>query len=324
MSSKVNLSKEQLKKLYLKEKLTTYEISDKIGCCQATVWKRLKLFKIKSRPSNVLKVNLSKKELHKLYIKEKLSTWRIEKKTGMPRGTVHKKLKEFGIKTRDLADSHIIFPRKNFSGDPLEKAYLIGFRIGDLGVRKIYPNSKTICVATGSTIIEQINLVKGLFQKYGNVWISKRKNNKINTYVNLNESFDFLLTKDPPEFIFKDKDLFFSFLAGFTDAEGCMTLSNKMAYYQLGNYDHKLLNKIHRNLIKFGIRSVRIRHDNRKGKKNNQGYRYNADYYSLTIYRKKELLKLLLAIKPYIRHENKVKALNIALENIYMRDNKQK
>ena len=323
MSKVINLSKRQLERLYLVERMTTFKIADKLGCCQATIWKRLKSFKIKARPSGVERIKLTKKEFKDLYLKKKLSTWQIEKETGIPRGTVHRKLIEFGIKIRDRADSHIIYPRKNFSGDSLEKAYLIGFRIGDLGVRKIYPNSKTICVASGSTVIEQINLIENLFKEYGKVWISKKKNNKINTYVNLNESFDFLLTKEPPEFIFNNKSLFFSFLAGFTDAEGSIIFPKNSVYYSLGNYDHKLLNKLYLGLNKFGIKCNPLTHDNRKGKKNNQGYAYNYNYYSLRIYSKNELLKLLLAIRPYIKHENKIKALNIALENIYVRNKGQ-
>lgn len=316
MLLKVKISKEQLKNLYQKENLTTFEIADKLGCCQATIWKKLKEFNIKLRLPGVERVNLTKEQLEDLYINKKLSTWSIERKLNISRGTIHRKLKKFNIKSRDRSDSHIIYSKTNFSGDLIEKAYLIGFRIGDLGVRKVYTNSKIICVASGSTIDEQIELINNLLKNYGKVWIKKTKNGRINIQVFLNLSFEFLLSKEFPSWVEKDKQSFFSFLAGFSDAEGHIGLSNNMAYFSLGNYDSKLLFILYENLNKFGINCNKPLADNRKGKVNNQGYKYNSNYYTLRIHKKSDLLKFLLEIKPYLKHGNKVKDLNRAILNI--------
>jgi len=323
MSQKVNISKEQLNKLYEKEKLTTYQIANKLGCCQATIWKKLIEFGIRRRAPHELNSNVpSKNELIRFYINKKLSTWEIEKKYGYCRGTIHRKLKEFRIKTRDRADSHIIYKRTNFSENLIEKAYLIGFRLGDLGVRKIYPNSKTICVASGSTIKEQIDLIKGLFERYGKVWIQKTKDNKINIQTNLNESFSFLLSKEFPKWVSNNKETFFSFLAGFSDAEGCISKSNKLDYYSLSVCDDSILNIIKNNLNKFGIKCKKLYFNKRKGKQTFEKYKFNHDYWSLRIYDKNNLLKLLTELKPYTKHKNKVKALNIAIDSINMRNKK--
>jgi len=186
MRKRIDITKEKLKELYGVQKLTTYEIAEKFNCCQATIWKSLIRYNIKRRSSHELNSNVpSKKILVKLYINKKLSTWKIEKLYGYRRGTIHKKLIEYGLKTRSRANSHILFPRKNFSGNLIEKAYLIGFKLGDLGVRKVYPNSETICIASGSTINEQIDLIKSLFEKYGKIWIQKTKYNKINIQTNV-------------------------------------------------------------------------------------------------------------------------------------------
>lgn len=316
------ISKEELKNLYEKEKLTTYQVAKRLGFSQATIWKKLKEHKVRSRLSGIERTSISKEQLKSLYIDKKMSTWKIEKKLKIPRSTIHRKLKEFGLKVRDRADSHIIYERKDFSGNLLEKAYLIGFRIGDLGVRKIYPNSKTICVASGSTIKEQIDLIKNLFVGYGKVWVKKTKNGKINVQVFLNESFEFLLNKEFPSWTEKNKSLFFSFLAGFTDAEGAIRLNNKMAYYSLGNYDSKTLYLIYKNLNKYKIKCKEPTSDKRKGKLNNQGYPYRSNYWSFRIHDKENLLKLLMAIKPYAKHPNKIKDLNKAVENINQRNTK--
>jgi hypothetical protein len=320
---KIKLSQKLFSQLYEKEKLSTFEIAEKIGCCQTTIWKKLKEYKIKPRVSGAERVSIAKKELEFLYVTKRFSTWKIEKLLKIPRSTIHRKLKEFGIIPRDRADSHIIYERKNFSGDPLEKAYLIGFRIGDLGVRKIYPNSKTIRVASGSTIKEQIDLIKILFENYGKVWIKNAKKNKTNICVSLNLSFDFLLTKRFPEWIIKDKYYFFAFLAGFTDAEGHIGISKSMAYYSLGNYDYKLLFKIYEKLNEFGIICNPPYSDNRKGRITKEGYKYKENYWQFRIHTKKNLLSLLNELSKYSKHKNKIKDLNIALTNIHNR-NKEK
>lgn len=319
MSKQIEISMELLSDLYKNQKLSTFQIAEKLGCCQATIWKKLKKFNVEARLPGVKRVNISKQKLKELYISKKFSTWKIEKITKIPRGTIHRKLREFGIKIRDRATSHIIYFRKDFSGDLLEKAYLIGFRLGDLGVRKIYPNSKTISVASGSTIKNQIDLIKSLFENYGKVWIQKTKDNKINIQINLNESFNFLLDKEVPCWVKDSRKCFFAFLAGFTDAEGSIKIYNKMASYSLGNYNYKLLDLIKNNLMKYGVNCNSLVVDKRKGKKNSEGYIYRNNYCSLRINSKIELPKLFPELKKYMKHKDKVKDLNIAISNINQR-----
>jgi intein-encoded DNA endonuclease-like protein len=316
----VEISKELLSELYTKKNLTTFQIADKIGCCQATVWKKLKQYGIHLRLPGSPRVQTTKNQLEELYLQKKLSTWQMEKKLNVSRGTIHRKLIEFSIPIRDRSDSHVIHQKRDFSGNLIEKAYLIGFRIGDLGVRKQYPNSKTICIATGSTVKEQIELVKSLFEDYGKVWIKEARDNKINVQVILNQSFIFLLPKEFPAWVEQDKSTFFSFLAGFSDAEGIISESQGMAYYSLGNYDCTFLQRIHGNLQKFGIRCKEPKADNRKGKLNNQGYPYRSNYWTLRVHTKKDLLTLLNELRPYLKHKNKVQALSRAIVNILQRN----
>lgn len=319
MPKQIIISKKLLSNLYEKENLTTFQIAEKMQCCQATIWKKLIKYNIKSRLPGVERIDISKEELEELYLNKKLSTWKIEKITKIPRGTVHRKLKEFNIKTRDRADSHIIYFRKDFSGNLLEKAYLIGFRIGDLGVRKIWLNSKTISVASGSTVENQIILIKNLFKDYGKFNIQKTKKGKFNIQVSLNETFDFLLEHTASEWIFKDRDYFFSFLAGFSDAEGSIKIYNNLARYSLGNYNRNLLELIRKSLIKYGINCNKLTTDKRKGQTNSQGYIYRNNYSSLRICSKEELLNLLLELSKYMKHPDKVKDLKMAFNNLNRR-----
>ena len=117
---------------------------------------------------------------------------------------------------------------------------------------------------------------------------------------------------------------FFSFLAGFIDAEGHIGVYNNMARFAIGNYDKNILFKIYQKLNDCGINCKEPLSDHRKWKKNNEDYVYRENYWHFRIDRKAELLKLFKEIKPYLRHKNKVKALNMAVKNIYGRVKLQK
>lgn len=320
---RIIIKKRELENLYLGQKLSTYEIAEKFGCCQATIWKRLKKFGIRGRKSYELKSKVpSKKELIDFYVKNRLSTWEIQKRYGFSRSTVHRKLREHGIKVRSPAVSHMIYPRHDFSGDLIEKAYLIGFRIGDLRVRKIW-NGDTIKVDCGTTKKEQIELFKRLFSKYGYVWVSKpTESGKIQFEIGLNNSFLFLLTKEVPKWIINDKRHFFSFLAGFIDAEGSIKIYNNQAGLSIGNYDLPLLKLIKKRLQFFGIESPKIYESDTSNYKTPNGYGHNQNYFTIKITKKTTLLKLFNVLQPYIKHGGKVKDLKEAKLNIIKRNKK--
>lgn len=322
MGKKIEIPKDELKELYLNQKLTTYQIARISQCCQATIWKRLHKFRIKPRNNHELYSNIpSKEELIRYYTKEGLSNWRIQEKYGYNRSTVYNKLKEYNL-IKSKAYSHIKYKRKEFDGNLIKKAYMIGFRIGDLRVRKVGKESETIHVDCGSTKEEQINLIKDLFEGYGRIWIKKNKNNKTQIEAFLDLSFSFLLSKEFPEWIMKKNKYFFSFLAGFSDAEGCIKINRDMAYYSLGNYDYEILNIIRDKLIKNKINCQKIIISKTKGKLATNGYINNGDYCMLRIQRKESLFRLLNMIKPYIKHEQKIKDLKIAKDNIISRNEK--
>lgn len=314
------LKRELLEDLYINKNLTSYEICKFFNCCPTTVIKNLRKYSIPVRRPVVRYNKIPTKEfLKQKYINEKLSTWKIEKEYGFCRGTVYRKLKEYGLTTRTLAESNIIYPRKNFEGDELERAYLIGFRIGDLRVRKMWKKSETISLDCGSTKPEQITLIKNLFENYGHVWISQPKA-KVQIEVHLDMSFSFLLSKDIPYWVLSSKDYFFSFLAGFTDAEGSIYISYGRAIFSLGNYDYKLLVWFRENLILFGIECPKVYTDHTKGYLTKEGYFHNDNYSHLTISKKGSLLKLLTILKKYLRHENRVRQLNAGINNINQRN----
>jgi len=300
----VPIPKSELKNLYEKKKLTTYEIADIYNCCQATVWKRLEEYGIRRLPNGRRSFVISKSKLRDLYIKQRLSSRKIAKIYGCAYSTIDYKIRAYGFPVKTLAAAHITTPRKNFDGNKTDRAYLIGFTMGDLRVRKIYPNSETILVDCGSTKKEQINLISKLFKPYGRVWISKpNRKGKKQIECALNKSFNFLLKKRTliDRWISRNKNYFASFLAGFTDAEGCISISKLgQAFYSLGNYNFQLLCQIRNRLINLGMKCPQlIESRTHKGYVSKEGYVNKEVYWYLRIQRKFYLLKLFDLIGPF-------------------------
>lgn len=319
---RVLISRDLLQDLYVNQGLTTYQVAEKLGFCQGTVWNRLNEYGIKPRPSYV-PVDLSKRQLKSWYIDQKLSTWGIEKKFGYSRGTIYRKLKELGLGTRNIAKSHIRFPRKDFSGNILEKAYLIGFRIGDLNVTQRGLQSETIIIKCATTKQGQVKLFKNLFAHYGHIIEGNpTKEGKINIQANLNTSFSFLLDKSPDSYkwVFKNKKTFFAFLAGFSDAEGSFFFSRGMGVFSIGNYDKLLLTKIRKFLKRFGVETPQLAVYYQINRKKYQGYLSKNDYYTLRCSRKKYLLKLIGLLEPQIKHPDKLRKAHLVKENIIERN----
>ena len=324
----VSISKNELKDLYEKKKLTTYEIADIYYCYQGTIWKRLEEYGINRLPNGRRSFVISKSKLKDLYIKQRLSSRRIAKIYGCAYSTIDYKIREYGFPVKTLAAAHITTLRKNFDGNKTNKAYLIGFAMGDLRVRKVWPNSETILIDCSSSKIEQIDLISKLFKPYGKVWIKKQPNRTgyVQIECAVNFSFEFLLKKRvlADRWILENKKYFTAFLAGFTDAEGCISI-NKLgqAFYSLGNYNFRLLRQIHNKLIKLGIHCTKLIEAKTKGRRfGKESHIHNQNYWHFSIHRKLSLLKFFDLVGSYLRHVAKIKAVERAEQNIEMRNKK--
>ena len=265
---------------------------------------------------------ITKKFLSNVYLKKGLSTWAIEKKFGLSRSRVYNALKKHNIVPRSIANSHIRYKRLDFSGDKCEKAYLLGFAIGDLRVRTLNgKRGETISIGCGSTKSAQIKLIYNLFSKYGRVWRGKPdKRGVTNIEAFLNRTFYFLLPKIREyKWCIKHKKHFFAFLAGFTDAEGSFYISRGQAFVSWGNYDVAILNFIKKGLEKFGIVTHKICQDNLKGFIGKHGYVRNQNYSHLSCSRKKLVGKMLQELRPLILHQDKLSSMANLRRNLIMR-----
>jgi hypothetical protein len=141
--------------------------------------------------------------------------------------TVWRRLSAAGVVARPASPVHA---RADFSGDLAEQAYLVGFRLGDLHVA--WESASTIVVKCTSTRVEQVELFRSLFKRYGHVFtdeatLARRARQSIGMEVRLNRSFAFLVPKADalPDWVAETNQTFFAFLAGYIDAEGYSDLS---------------------------------------------------------------------------------------------------
>jgi hypothetical protein len=81
-------------------------------------------------------VCIDKKQLQNLYLIKKLGSYETARILNCSPSLIRKRLKEFSIKTRNVQEAKALtqprYQRKDFNNNTTEKAYIIGFRIGDL------------------------------------------------------------------------------------------------------------------------------------------------------------------------------------------------
>jgi hypothetical protein len=257
-------------------------------------------------------IQISKEALLNLYTKEFLSSYQIAKKLGCSQALVMKKLKIYDIHTRTIQQGKAltkpIYERKDFSGTSEEKAYLIGFRLGDLYVGKTHPDSPTIRVSSNSTKSVQIDLIRELFSPYGHVKeIGPDKKGATNIRAYLNNTFNFLVPKYPniPTWILKSKKYSASFFAGYVDAEGTFAISNRnQPLFSIKSQDKGILSDIHKYILpKIGVKTrlqfVRAKDSVMLGIKSNK------DVFGIFVYNRKDLLSILTALLPHLKHRKR-------------------
>lgn len=312
---KLVLSKKDLRKLYIGQKLSTYKIAKAFSCGPTTIYQYLKLYKIKTRP--LKRINLTKDELKSLYIDKKLSLSRIAEIYKCCPTVILDKMKKYGIPRRTISETSTRHPKNNFNGDSIEKSYLIGFRLGDLRVRK---DHNLIGIGCGTTKPKQIQLIKTLFSPYGPIWITKKdKNGAFHIDCSLNSSFRFLLLKynSIPKWILRNKKNFFGFLAGYTDAEGNIGISQERAKFRIRSYDKEILYQLHNRLRNLNIKSLFGL--DQKSHIAKRGVVFRKDSWQIVVNERKSLLKLFKFLEPLIKHKKRKSDLLKAKKNVISR-----
>jgi intein-encoded DNA endonuclease-like protein len=342
INSKINISKKELKNLYVDRRMSSPEIAKIYHCSPVVIRYWLRKYGIKIRTKSeanrlLYNINIPKKDLKKLYLEKKMSSPEIARKFKYSPGLVRNRLREYKIPIRSLQEALLLsntpkYPRHNFSGSLEEKAYLIGFRRGDLYVYR--DSQRSVIVSMESSKVAQIKLFENLFSKYGHIWRSKpvwrkgkfnRKYRKISVQCYLNNTFEFLVEKKDliEPWILKNKKYFAAFLAGYADAEGSFCIYNGCdGNFSIRSQDKNILHQIRTELIELGILCRPTQIARKKGTKDIEGTISNEDIWGLWIYRKNALLKLFDLINPYLKHADKRRRMEIVKNNILERNKK--
>lgn len=340
----LNISVHKLNELYLKRKFSCRKIGRVLDCSKGAVLRLLKSHDIPIRTKSEegklikhpIKFVISKEKLKELYWKRNMSTSDISKKYGCSPPCIFRKMKKFGLPLRSLQDSlKIVIPKRSrsiaksatkyqkndFDGSKADKAYLIGFRLGDLHVSK-NKFGQTIYVGSSSTKNVQLDLIKRLFSKYGHFNMSKIQKNCFGITFYLNGSFDFLLKKEDniEGWILKSKKYFLSFLGGYIDAEGHFGVHKGVAEFSIATFDKKILHQVSDKLNFLGISCAGPKITVHKGYIDKRGVPCNNDLWRFRLTRKKQILQFTHLILPFLKHGKRLGDLEKVEQNVLERN----
>ncbi len=321
MKKGLNLSKEQLEELYTVKKLSLSKIGKIFDCKSTNVLYWLKKHNINRRPAYFKKIYIPKKDLYNLYWIKKLSSREIAKIYSIKSGrTIRKKLEIYGIKRKSVSEALTKKFKKSFCGNLKKKAFLLGLRAGDFHAKKI---KKSVRIQTSTTHKAQIELLERSFHEYGEIrkylYKSKEKENEWFIYVDMNESFYFLVPKPTrvPEWIINNNSYFYQFLAAYSDCEGNFNInrSHKNCFrvsFRLRTGDKNILEDI-KNKLEEENYSPLLNLETKKGTII-FSYHSNKDIYNLTLNKKEEVLKFIQSYLPLSKHSEKMRKMKFILE----------
>lgn len=319
---------EDLRRLYLGQKLSAMKISRLYGLKypnpksgESMVLYYLKRFGIKRR---------DKAEHIRKVTEEMADEWvqRYQKGESLKQiaggevspVTVFLHLRKRGVQLRDkieaLIETITKHPKTTFSGDPNERAYLIGFARGDLYVTR---HGRAIRVKTGTTHQAMIELFQGLFGPYGPVYVYPRKS-KLTQFEwsldsDLDQSFQFMRegSNQAPDGIGAVRENLLSFIAGLIDTEGSILMHRKSRWIgfeiTIVNMNQDLLESVGKSLSWLGYSwSLRKTHQ----KFNRAGIMPEGDLWRIEIVRYHDVRALIQELP--LRHPEKKAKGRIALK----------
>ncbi len=285
------------------------------------------------------RMDIPKSLLQQLYYEQKLSSKAIARRLSCDATTICNYLRRYNLPIRDSKEAHrlqvftkfpgrILYPKHDFNGSAPQKAYLIGFRLGDLYVAKVSsgPYCQTIQINCRTTQLAQLTLFRKLFREYGHIHECKPdRNGAFSLVCYVNRSFDFLLPKqDQAEtWIQEDLTCATTFAAGYIDAEGSFHLTKRKsgsfkAVFALASQDKNILAWLHSWFMSQQILCAAPKLAIPKGTP--RQYSLNKDYWILQVHRKDALLQLSKLLSHWIQHPKRRHDLARLLRNIKERN----
>jgi len=250
---------------------------------------------------------LDKELLQKLYHEQGLTQQAIANRLGVSPSHISREMKRLGIPIRTPSEYHNRYPKYDFDGTDMDKAYLIGFRTGDWYVRQA-AGGTNFCISVCSNKPAQLQHFYACFADYGHIAVTQNvgpRHDETRLRAYLNASWDFLVPNPHaiPDWILADDDLFLSFWAGYTDADGTIGYRTfiyrgvpKVSKWAQWNTkkDKQLLQQGRQRLHEMGFRPSNIMSAKRQ-----------PDTRHFGIYNYTGLYKFLTAILPLLRHADR-------------------
>src|SRR3989344_1521626 len=315
-------TKKQLENLYVSKKLSLSQTAAQLNCSSVTILRALEKFGIKRRPAYRKKIPIAKEVLEDLYWNQKKKPKEIARMFGIKNErTIRKKMEKFGIKRRTLSEAITTKMKLSFTGDLIEKAYLLGLRTGDFHAKRV---KKCVRFQTSTTHPAQYEMMCQSFGKYGEPRRYLYKNAAHGPewfiYVDLHPSFEFLVEKPeriPPE-IMKDYDAFFAFLAAYMDSEGNWNVARSHANslkftFRLRTNDKEVLENINSKLLESGYNPF-LRLIDKKGTLRGYGIS-TADHYGVILNQKSDVVTLSKVLLPLSKHREKIDKMNFIINS---------
>jgi hypothetical protein len=258
---------------------------------------------------------------------KKISLLRISKDVGRSYFSIWGLCRSLEIHTRSVAEAQANsavtrskHKRRPFDGTEDDRAYMTGFKNGDLTAWQV---SGTAVMVTSSTTHRAFaDLFHQLFQRYAHVYqypmFEEGKGYKWKLGVRLNNSFRFLLktSVEAAQEFTKERSVYLCWLAGMIDSDGNIQTSASQGYprVRLGIYNSNIP------LLEAIIReSTKIQYSfdgpyllKEKGTVTPFGIRYTKDLWHIDLQQTQRALQLLLELP--VRHPEKIQRKALALQ----------
>lgn len=339
--NRIDIPERELRDLYINKNLSIFQISKRFGCTTGPVYRSLKEYKIPTRSLSeaCTKVPVFRKQLQKWYWKDKMSMFEIADKLKCTHSAIVHKFKKLGIKSRghlgltkpirlSKGNFEYLYYKRRLSLDKIAKI----IHCSESGLERRFNNYSMVSRGNKNRACKykKHDFSGNLIEKaYTTPYIRKAKRGTTEIVCLVNRSFDFLLpNKDEiPKWILNKVTHFFSFLAGYSDAEGCFYLKKPSKYrkikssgLEIQTQQKNIIWSLWRNMEKYGINSPKPRVSVRAGQLRSNGVRNNKDMWRINVNQKESLWKLIHFLRRYIKHENKIKMLAKITNNIIDRN----
>jgi len=255
--------------------------------------------------------------LRRLYFRDRLSIRQTASVIGMSYQGTRKRLLKVGP-LRSKSEGRMKYPRRPFSGEPSERAYLLGLRAGDINAWRKSLNTVEVRVSTTHPAMSR--LFARAFSKYGHLmrfaepaylpghfrWQSK---------AHLDTTFEFLVLK--PREVPDGTEEFFRFLGGYSDSECCWSVfprRNRIGIsWAIETQDAHLVRQVALRLKANGFHPLLYWKAAKKSGTKNQMPHGRIFKYTLALRRTDEVVALAHRLMPFSMHAEKITKMRVIL-----------